>query len=382
MSLPHDIKPRCKYCGYAIRSKEKICTHCVASGLLVRCASCEEYTYTGHIAAYPADENSTVRLCMKCSKDKTVRCPTCGGQYYKTLYNTAHRCHKLLNTAPHGDGQVTESTFDANPFRRSLGIELELCVPWGRGLRSKSRHYTTKSEHGGRVTEIVTNPARGDSFVAILHDLKRLLRTAPRPNLLGDRRESCGLHVHVDAKDFDIHALKNIVAITYAWEDELFDICSGIKDRAASQFCVPIGAHDHLPQMLMSANVHQFFKWWRFGRNIDDSHEPVYRYWNVNLDAWLRFKTIEFRAHEATDDMDRVLSWSLLCAAILDLAKMSGEKPYTHFLEMSDRLQISDLIAVEGERILGLNGDFFATDEDVLPPVSTFEPQTVQLETA
>ncbi|MBA3570239.1 MAG: amidoligase family protein [Pyrinomonadaceae bacterium] len=236
------------------------------------------------------------------------------------------------------------------------------------------------SEHSGRVTELITIPAAGDMLQETVTELFNTLNHSTIPKLLGDNRESCGLHVHVDASDFQLIHMKNALGIVMAWDQELWDYSSSLTNRMGSRYCQNIKNHPQLNYLLSTTSIPKLMTYWRNGGDVDQDHTPEHRYWNLNIDSWLRIKTFEFRTHEATDDPDRTLAWILLCIGIMEYARQAPSQTYRQFTTRARKLSIADLVVIDDNKVLGLNGDFLDRPGEIVPPITTFIQEPITLE--
>ena len=98
--------------------------------------------------------------------------------------------------------------------------------------------------------------------------------------------ESCGFHVHMDASDFSIETWKNL-ALSYKHIETLIDSFMP-RSRRDNRYCKSLNA---LPEarIIRAATIHELQQ--VFGNN---------RYYKVNLEAYSRHRTVEFRQHSGT----------------------------------------------------------------------------------
>lgn len=119
--------------------------------------------------------------------------------------------------------------------------------------------------------------------------------------------DSCGLHIHMDAADFDLQTWKNL-ALSYKHLERVIDsfmpqsrrqnyYCKGLSSISATDIQAAQSIHD-----LQAA----------FGNN---------RYRKVNLEAYARHRTVEFRQHSGTTNFTKMESWIRFLNGLITFAK-------------------------------------------------------------
>jgi hypothetical protein len=224
--------------------------------------------------------------------------------------------------------------FKLNPVRRTIGVEIEVA-----GVRSDDRdtiNRVVKFWNGGIVRdgslpsegfEINTMPADGDRFIEQISDICSAIRTDE-----GFADCSCGLHVHVGAKDLRWWEVRRVIGLYAKVEDGLFRVIA--PSRRKGQFCVPCG--DTFMQHLISPTSTPMLKMkmtkMLYGdvsaRRIPEMRKDKYnraRYSALNIHSWMHRGTIEFRHHHGTVNKAKIVNWALLCAALVDKAARMTE---------------------------------------------------------
>lgn len=231
------------------------------------------------------------------------------------------------------------SQFKSNPFDRYIAAEIEVAsmnrFDHGNGgdrddIYDRFQKFCNKwgasVVHDGSLPstgfEINTGPANGDLFVQQINEVCGILKEYG-----GSADRSCGLHVHLDSRDFTV---TKMIAFSKLWpkvEGAMFSLLP--RARMGSNYCKPVG--NKLTKALVdnaaiSRNVDQFY------RNIYDALDPVNvesmkmarrphaRYYSINLHSWIYRGTVENRMHHGTVDAQKIINWSLLNAALLDVA--------------------------------------------------------------
>lgn len=119
-------------------------------------------------------------------------------------------------------------------------------------------------------------------------------------NIGADVNKTCGLHVHLDMRNRD---LKLMYSKLIAAQDEMFQIVSA--HRKANEFCI----RNKVP----NNSYNKFMNEVTEGR---DSSNVILQRYAINLLAYLKYKTIEIRAHEGTINTMEIYNW---CSYLLSI---------------------------------------------------------------
>lgn len=212
--------------------------------------------------------------------------------------------------------------------RRTFGIEFELVSPVpASDLESALRAagvpvynygaYTTRNSMtawtiktdssihtrriGGRGYEIVSPPLRGKRGEAMVRKVLKVL------NDMGcSVNQSCGTHVHVGASDLSVDGIRNVV-LGYAAHQEAIDMLHAPSRRqsAYNNYC-----RAHRPRELETV---------RDARTVSGMAVGT-RYLNVNLNAYPRIGTVEFRQHGGTLNATKILAWVSMVRGMVQAA--------------------------------------------------------------
>jgi hypothetical protein len=170
-----------------------------------------------------------------------------------------------------------------------------------------------------------------------LGELKSVFRDA---RVQADER--CGIHVHVDAKDLMWSDMYRLLAV-YAHVEPILYALAGQR-RVGNTYCAPCGEDyaraladpsDRKGAVLAVAfsarSIPLGKERCRHARKKDGG-----RYKGLNVVPWIAGRknrahgiepdtTVEFRLHRNTLDVDRVIGWTELCAAIVDYAARASD---------------------------------------------------------
>jgi len=126
-------------------------------------------------------------------------------------------------------------------------------------------------------------------------------------NRLGGRvNRSCGLHVHIDAWNFELSDIKRLIKVIRKIEEPVFFYLLPAS-RRNSRYC----------RALTDELVNQVGRM----RSINSLSQIQDRYFSFNLNAWSRYRTFEFRNHSGTFSNMKVISWVVFLLMLMDSVK-------------------------------------------------------------
>jgi hypothetical protein len=175
--------------------------------------------------------------------------------------------------------------------------------------------------------EINTSPANGDLFVKQINEIATKLKAAG-PIITKD----CGLHIHIDARDYNFYDIAKLIKVYAAIEPVLFMMVPA--HRRKSKFCLPCGqlyknaiASDTRDTYFAKKTSVVFGTYNNYDSNANrKSKYNAARYNALNLHSWFYRGTIEFRLIEGTVDPDYIINWGMLWANLLDWTLQATDK--------------------------------------------------------
>ena len=181
--------------------------------------------------------------------------------------------------------------------------------------------------------EVKSPPAQGDDIPLWLTNIVRIALS------YGMRVDaSCGVHVHVEVKDFDANDFRRLFLLTRQWEPIIYAILP--PNRWMGTYGGPMRLGEKgIRKMTSMAHVEHTWA-------NQNGHT---RYRGLNFEAYKKYKTVEFRYHSGTLNIEKLLAWTCLCQRIVDGAKRLGLNQIpTQFEGFEDRLKrLSTLTKVE-----------------------------------
>jgi hypothetical protein len=230
---------------------------------------------------------------------------------------------------------------------RSFGIEIEAYgvrpSEVARVIRSIGIECNYESyNHLTRPTwKVVTDGSisapNGDGFEVVSPILsgeegfRQVREVMSALELIGAKvNKSCGLHVHIGAADFTLRQFQNL-AKNYLFFEDFFDMIMPVSRReSANQYIKSMrdkfGGYDHAAAGRGMSGINAC-------RTIDQVIQTLNgysrddRYYKLNLTAFWRHQTVEFRQHAGTVEADKAINWIKLVMAFVEKAAVSKIRP-------------------------------------------------------
>lgn len=135
-------------------------------------------------------------------------------------------------------------------------------------------------------------------------------------NALGAKIDkTCGLHVHVDANDLTGNDLYNLVQRYYNCECTIDGWMPKSRRKNNNQFCYSMeGVAEFLNENDRTDYLQTI--------NYESSYG---RYYKLNLLAFFRHGTVEFRHHSGTINAEKIINWMIFCVTFVETTKALGK---------------------------------------------------------
>lgn len=223
-----------------------------------------------------------------------------------------------------------------NPSPRFIAVEIEVAKSRKDAMYAVCSAWRCAIVGDGSLPpggfEINTAPAGGDKYVEQIEEICEALRR-------DDARitSDCGLHVHVDARDFTYYDIRRLVLLYEQIEPALF--ATQPQSRQENRFCMPCGEKyaNQLRNALRPKENKAAFFGAVYGADKGElrrgkgkkryagdkyNHE---RYHALNLHSWIYRGTVECRMHAGTVNAEKIIAWGMLWAGLLDYAMRMPE---------------------------------------------------------
>ena len=331
---------KCEACQGIISESERVCgfhgedycedcyeeRHC-------ECQSCCD--------DYPIDDVYTMdgeTYCDDCYHEIFTYCESCDNTVNRdyAIWSETHQEYYCEDCYPgegedvdldsYGNVDLHESKcFNRNKFSRAVGLELEAvnddyeAMEYGYYESNWEFRNNWRVVHDGSIDsgdgvgrEFITRGGlSGDelyqSIDNITTDLKRIGWSVNR---------SCGMHIHIDARDLKWREIKYILAVSKLCEQIIYMMLP--DSRRNSRWCkrIPM-TMEHIMDI---CDDQDFIDTWYQAFDTYPSYEKYNdaRYCGVNMHSRIIHGSIEFRHHSGTLDAEKIINWIEICQRIVE----------------------------------------------------------------
>lgn len=133
---------------------------------------------------------------------------------------------------------------------------------------------------------------------------------------------SCGLHVHIGARNHSINALKKLAALYVEHEPVIDELLPASRRGSANDYCKSITAAD-VTRLKAASDISAIAT----ALHADNRGEA--RYVKLNFTSFWRHGTVEFRHHSGTVDAAKIIKWVTLCTKMVETAVREADEPIT-----------------------------------------------------
>lgn len=188
-------------------------------------------------------------------------------------------------------------------MNRHFGIEIELKGASISAIRTKLHEAGFASWRvvsDGSVdngAEVVSPKLFGEDGLA---EMEKVVTTLREMGCFVDHQ--CGLHVHVDGEGLNSHTMVNIVKRYAAFEEEIDSWITPERRASKNSYLNSVKSLRIVPQHNTRATAER----------VDS------RYYKVNILAFLRHGTVEFRQHHGTLSIEEINSWVRFCVQFVN----------------------------------------------------------------
>jgi len=368
----HEIEKQCDERN--THDGRSICTDCMNANYFI-CSDCDEIYHTDDSRCL---ENGNL-VCESCFDSDYGTCERCGDGFAQSDLHYCEecgadyceRCFENYHSSCGDGGEVDERTpsgrfyvgdkLGTMAINRCVGVEIEVEKCHDRGELGEALPSIVGVSEDGSLddtgVEIQTPPSSGVEFEKIVRAVTKTIN---------DRdcvaTKSCGLHIHIDARDFRYRpaVLSKILRTYYALEPMLLSILP--DSRYDNHFC-------QLMRKLYNYNdlsvrgINQLEEVWykepekclrdqRKSGKYDDS-----RYAGLNLHSLFYRGSIEIRYHSGTIDYEKIKHWANINLCIIEYALNYFDKDridrlaqqFQERTETSKRLtELADMLKLPG----------------------------------
>lgn len=278
-----------------VANDENYCRTCYHERFFV-CPGCNESCYLDD-----ACHGSGSRWCESCYQERFAMCDRCEEDVPRNQLQWEEGDDGLEQSLCRGcranSTPVRPTTFHLNPYRRTVGYELEFC---GHGQHPNLHRYGNLHNDGSLspdysptgiayTREFSSRPASGDALLSQIDKVcKELARVEAYAN------SSCGFHLHIDVRNLPQNQ-QNAICLWYqAVEPMMYALVNPARQQG--HYCQPIA-----------------------GRRLDYTWGNHYD--GLNRAAFNEHGTFEIRIHHGTVNAKEVKSWAMFMLSFFETFK-------------------------------------------------------------
>lgn len=259
------------------------------------------------------------------SKASKIKWLTEEAGYERSDAEHTYRLIMMLNP----EAEAASRVANARAIHFTMGVEIEcinvnrnevrrLCTE--RGIETRDDYNAYNHRDSENTYKLMSDASLrsdgGDAYgtceivTPILRNLNSLKTVCEVINEAGARvNKTCGLHVHFGAKDFTDAQWFRIIC-NYGRIEEIIDSFMPASRRGANpQWCASVKEHARNLERRAERGERITFRECRY--------EIGGRYHKVNLEAFDRHRTIEFRQHSGTTNFTKIENWVKFLASFL-----------------------------------------------------------------
>ncbi len=271
-------------------------------------------------------------VCNSCEERRREVCSGCGTCDYCDCQCESEDClARHTNSLRFFNGEAVKN----NPSTRFLGAEVEIASSdrdsnkWANFYSKWRPCVVDDGSLPSDGSEIVIQPSSGNKWLEQVSELGASLKS-----LSASVDGSCGLHVHVDARDFTVDDIKSLIKIYAQIESALYAMMP--SSRRSNSYCEPCGQSYSRILQGETPEVVIIGPYW--DEASKRSKHGGRRYVAMNLHSWFYRGTVEFRLHGGTTNPDKIGPWGVILAILLDHAKagkdLTGDTPYEKLVNL------------------------------------------------
>ena len=314
-----------------------VCEDCFAE-YTFNCSDCNDDFHVDSMNGH--NEES---YCEDCYEENVGFCNDCGESEWRDQLHYSDRYEELYceNCYPGEGDDVDLESYNVKEMvngltregqsDRYIGLEIE-CVTtlydfwdlWDVGEITSSRRFRPVSDSSIRVNNsedekgvewVMRNPMQGDTMrQAVDHMLEALNNGDYYVN------KSCGLHVHIDARDMDYQDLKWTLLLGKSSQDVIYKMMPPSRVSTRWSRRIPLDRKSILSIDSNEEFVDSWYDAWGVPPSYDKYNDS--RYCGMNMHSRITNGSIEFRYHSGTLNSEKIHNWITICQKIVDAGKL------------------------------------------------------------
>jgi len=184
------------------------------------------------------------------------------------------------------------------------------------------------SENHPYGKEVILEPRRGDILASDVETITSELIKAR-----GYVSSNCGLHLHVDSRDYDWYHFAVLTMMTKLIEPQVFSMLP--SSRRVSRWCHPVS--QTINNFSGIDGRDSFVNFYYDGERYHNDKYHDKRYHGLNLHSHFQANQgVEIRYHSGTLNADKIIHWSIFWSKVVDKCFEIGDELYQKHHVQSD----------------------------------------------
>lgn len=202
-----------------------------------------------------------------------------------------------------------------------------------------------------------------------LTEIKKVCDVANKLGIKTD--ESCGFHIHWSAGDYTGRSMINLLRLYGKYEKNLDFIFHTSRREDNNPFAHTLIKHNNL-NWLYRLNGPFYYHAYQIAQEFEatqatenQTSHPTARHHKVNICAYNKYRTVEFRQHEGTFDFEKIKAWIVLSQQLVSRSKdtlvIEGVTTWESFmrtLALTDQ-QLNQSVETPDKKIIRSARDFY-----------------------
>ena len=321
-----------------------ICCNTCWDNFYKSCTRCKCIDYIDLDNVRGLDNNEELRLVYQHFRNNASK--------YSNIFSRTY-CHScatlllqqyLLN--PFRGRDLPRKYGSKSEFNRFVGIESEVISEYDDADDYENngyipRHFSVVDDgslNSGGVEFVTSRPIIGDEVDTALTSLEQINKDE-----YNSVDESCGIHIHLNAVDFNFIEIKSLLMIMSRIQNAIYESLPEYRSDS-NRYCRPINMSAKqianiktLPELVT--------KYYDLAdSSINDNKYNEARYLGTNIHARFYMGTIEFRYHEGSINSKPIKHWIRFLNRIMDVSTKLDNKPKLYSKIISKKTHALDIL--------------------------------------
>ena len=329
-----------------------VCNDCIENDYMA-CIDCGVYSHNDDEGLNRSSVDNELR-CNECYDEAFVDCESCGSTLwsedarYDDDYPYCDECYEESDNREEGRWDcdfefINSKTFNENKSKRMVGIEIEAKFGNSVDTYKKCRDFVSCKYDGSidEGDEFCSNPMNGD---ILFDNIKLLCKSIRKDNYSIDK--DCGLHIHIDMRDFSENDLRKLYLVYHRFERYFLEMVP--SSRRDNGYCKSLRPnYEKIIEMPIKNYLYRAHPKYNMESFIPSTHDGNRYYWLNMNSAISKRNSLEIRLHGGTIDSEKIIKWIRIHLNLIEWIKKTDIK---RIISMKNRLRT--LLSIINEKDL------------------------------